>query len=161
MRFFHVLSVTALVLGSTAWAQMWETPTPASSANQVITLPYQVKVKSSAKGDYVTSVQMGNRGLYSQGLWVVTDPTGLNCRNASMNKVAFFYTGAILRVGTVKTVSYSQTQASESIAWLGNAPWLKVYADEPWNASAVTCYVRANQQYMTPLHYDYLYNAKP
>ncbi|MBT9311763.1 hypothetical protein [Leptothoe kymatousa] len=106
-------------------------------------------------GDFITARVRGNRGTYPHRQWLVIEPdrTGLNCRNSNGDIVVTLAYGAVVD---------SAFHSDDAISRINGSPWLKVNANVldvrhiVVNEAAVnyTCYVRANNQYITPINPD-------
>ncbi|MEL6331959.1 MAG: hypothetical protein AAFN42_16720 [Cyanobacteria bacterium J06554_1] len=106
-------------------------------------------------GDFSSARVQGNRGTYPHWQWLVVtaDEDGLNCRNVEGSIVVTLAYGAVVD---------SVFANGDAIEWVNDQPWLQVSAsvmdlrrrvvDDI--AVAYTCYVRANNKYITPINPD-------
>lgn len=128
-----LMSVLLGVGATTAIAQVAEVPRP------------------NANGDYRTAMVQGNRGMYPNRKWLVTDSSDLNCR-VSPNGVV----RSQIVPGAIVTAQFAQ---GDAIVLQNGSPWLRVRGTDALafpvrGQSLGTCFVRANVRYVAPINED-------
>ncbi len=129
-----VLMSTLLGVGATAaFAQVAETPRP------------------NASGDFRTAMVQGNRGMYQNRKWLVTDTTDLNCRTSPNGTIR-----SRIIPGAIVTAQFTQ---GDAIVFQNGSPWLRVRGTDPLAFAAQgqtlgTCFVRANLRHIAPINED-------
>ena len=135
-----------LALGSSAWAQVADVMTPDS------------------RGDFRSPLVSGPRGAYPQRYWLVVDrdPQGLWCRDA------FWRPAVALRSGAVLELDLRDPQQPSLLQHRG-APYLRVRV-KPMDilvdarlgerGKELSCVVRANVNFLAPIHPDSLESVR-
>jgi len=138
------------------------------TANAAIAQVAEVPAPDS-EGDFNSAILRGNRGFYANKRWVVmADPDGdyLNCRYTPNGEIrAEIVPGAILMAEFGGPVNLDNglraNYDNDAIEMYQGSPWLRVIGQddtlmipaERGSRNALgTCYVRANQRYITPLN---------
>jgi hypothetical protein len=134
---FSAVLLAAWAAGAAALAQRAEPPLP------------------DAAGDFYSSQQQGNRGLYEVRHWLVVDPDpeGTHCRSLEDHQpIGRLEYGDLLRTDT------PEHGLQQAVVNVQGQPWLKVRIPGwrllPGSRSPhlATCLVRANARYVAPVN---------
>ena len=109
----------------------------------------------NAAGDFHTSQQQGNRGLYEVRYWLVVDPDpeGTHCRSLEGHQPI-----GLLNYGDLLITDTPNHGLQQAVVRVQGQPWLKVRIPGwrllPGNRSPhlATCLVRANARYLAPVN---------